>query len=385
MKWRDVGVVGCCVALLSVGVEGAELEEPFTRVRPYNLSSHLPEFFREVLKNRVWVYERNGSPAVMFLAEDGSVEGCWSRSSGLRFVKAHGSMRWRIGTPAGISNFETSWATPEGLKYYRMVLIYDGETGGLHGERFSTRDLSWYVSREGWLQEGWPAVFVEKCGEVSGIPEISVNAAQDTLDFEALRRNAKRVVEPPGWTRSFPGATGVGKSGGKPTLTLEEVLAHRAAGHGKVAIGMSGDRWVGVVWENYAELWKVDSEDEIVDMAITRRTPDGSVVLVRWEKSGMINSYHIGYPIPMVVTNRLHSSFEMMNQIGASKKPVTLTGSRGNRREHVFDREGGVRVSGAPGEWFISRGSIVVKTDTGEERYPWRDVAEASGWTRNAR
>ena len=383
---KRVGAVAaaCCVVLSSFGAASAEPSEPFTRVRPYNLSSHPPEFFRELLKDRVWIYERNGRPAAMFLGEDGRVGGCWSKRDRSGFAKPYASMRWRIGTPGGISNFETNWATPEGPRHFRMVLIYDGKTGGLHGERFSTKRLSWLVSRDGWLQEGWPAVFVEKCGKPSGKPDVPVNEAQDTLDLEALRKNARRVVEPPGWKRSFPGATGLAKSGGKPTLTLEEILAVRDRAHGKISIGMSGQRWVLVAWQRYSEVWKVDENDNVLDLGITRRTPDGTVSLLRWEKSGRINSSFIGYPMPMVITDRRHSAFEMMDRLAGSGKPVMLSDSNGNRREHVFDRNGSVRVSGTRGEWFISRGAVVVKTVSGEERYPWRDVAEASGWTRNA-
>lgn len=382
---------GALVAAMSVVSGTAEAspgnaaEEPFTRVRPYNLSSHLPSFFRELLTGRVWVYQRRGEPAAVFFGGDGRLQGCWLRKDGSGFVRSHESMRWRIGTPSGMSNLQIAWATEEGPRYYRMVVIYDGRTGRFHGERFSTTRLAWYVARDGWLQETWPAALAERCAGLGIDPDIPVNRAQKKLDFEDLKRNAAPVVKHPGWERSFFGATGLGASGGKPTVTLEEALAARRAGHGKISIGMSGDRWVPVVWERYAELWKVDENDDVLDLAITRRTPDGSIVLLRWEKSGVINSYHMGYPLPMVVTERRHSAFEMMDALAAGGKPVLLVDGKGERREHVFAEGGGVRAGGVAGEWWISRGAVVVKTPSAEERYPWRDVAGASGWKRDAR
>lgn len=359
-------------------------EEPFTRVRPYNMSSHLPDFFRGLLNDRVWIYRRNGSAAGMFLAADGRVGGCWLKRDQSGFVQPFASMRWRIGTPSGLSNFETSWATSEGPRYFRMVLIYEGRTGALHGERFSGKSLSWHVTRDGWVQEGWPAVFVEKCGKLKVKPDIAVNEAQDTLDFERLRENAKRVVKAPGWKRSFPGATGLAKSKGKPTLTLEEVLKVRKRAHGKIRIGMNGHRWVYVAWPRYTEVWRVDDQDNVVDLGITRRTPDGRVSLLRWEKSGQINSYFIGYPMPSVGTGKKHSAFEMMDDLVAEKRKVVLADGGGDRHEHVFSKDGSVATKGWVGRWFISRGAIVVKTNLGEARYPWREVAEGSGWKGSA-
>lgn len=377
-------VVVCAVGVWGGGKSADARDEPFTRVRPYNLSSHLPEFFKGLLKNRVWVYERNGSPAGMFFRPDGGVEGCWLRRDGAGFVRSLRGMGWRVGTPSGISNIDIFWPTAEGFRHYRMVLIFDGKSGSLHGERFSTEKLSWYVARRGWLQEEWPALFVEKCGKLGVDPGLPINEKQNGLDFGEFGKHAKPVVEPQGWELSFPGATGLGASGGKPTLSLEETLKHRRAGHGKIAIGMSGDRWVGVAWERYAELWKVDENDDIVDLAITRRTPEGSIVLLRWEKSGVINSYHIGYPIPMVVTDRKHSAFAMMEQLALEKKSVALADGSGTLHEHVFAEDGSVRIGETVGEWFISRGAVFVKTASGEQRYPWRDVANAAGWKRDA-
>ena len=73
---------GSIISVTPVG--GAE--EPFTRVRPYNLSSHLPEFFfffTQLLGGRVWVFERRGALAAVYLAKNGDVLGCWLRAGQL--------------------------------------------------------------------------------------------------------------------------------------------------------------------------------------------------------------------------------------------------------------------------------------------------------------
>ena len=156
-------------AVMLLGVYGGAVEavkaveEPFTRVRPYNLSSHLPEFFRDLLSDRVWVFKRRGAIAAIYFAKSGELFGCWKSKGRSRFERSRSDMRWKIGTPSGISNLEISWGTPEGLKFYRMVMIYDGKTGRLHGERFRTSDRRWWVARDGWVQRSWPKVLADKC------------------------------------------------------------------------------------------------------------------------------------------------------------------------------------------------------------------------------
>ena len=101
-------------------------------------------------------------------------------------------MRWKIGTPSGRSNLEISWGTAEGLKYYRMVVVYDGKTGRFHGERFRTRDRRWWVARDGWVQDAWPRVLANKCQGLLLPWDLFLDDRQRSTKFE----EAKAAAEP---------------------------------------------------------------------------------------------------------------------------------------------------------------------------------------------
>ena len=355
-------------------------EEPFTRVRPYNLSSHLPEFFRDLLSARVWVFERRGSIGAVYFDPKGAVFGCWLRNDGSGFERSRRGMRWKIGTSTSRSNLEISWPTAEGLRYYRMVIVYDGVTGRFHGERFSAQERKWRVVRDGWVQATWPRVLAEGCQGLVLPWELAANEGQTLAEPADARDRSRAVLKHPGWKRSFPGAVGLGAVRGKPTLTLGEMEAARQRAHGKISIGMSGGKRVVVAWPTYTEVWSVDEQDEIIDLAITRRVGDGSVALVRWEKSGRINSYHIGYPYPLIATDRLHSAFKMMDDLAAAQKTVFLKASGIDAGDYVFSADGGVRGPAGAGAWWLSRGAVFLKVGEKVIDVPWRQFARLSGW-----
>ena len=368
VSWGAVGTVGAA-------------EEPFTRVRPYNLSSHLPEFFNDLLLKRVWVFKRRGAVAALYFGAKGELWGCWLSRDRTRYVASRPGLRWKIGTPNGRSNLEISWGTAEGLKYYRMVVLYDGLTGRFHGERFRTRDRRWWVARDGWLQNEWPRVLSTKCGGLLLPWDVSLDDRQGSPDFEKVKAVASPVKKHPGWERSFPGAVGLGAEGGKPSLSLEQMNKARLKAHGKISIGMSGERRVVVAWPTYTEVWWVDNRDNIVDLAITRRVGDGSVVVVRWEKTGKVNSYHIGYAFPMVVTEKKHSAFRMMEAVAGAAAPVELGGKGLAKGSYSFSADGEVRGPAGVGKWWLSRGSVFLKLGEEEIDFPWKTFARLSGWS----
>ena len=355
-------------------------EEPFTRVRPYNLSSHLPEFFTQLLGGRVWVFRRRGALAAVYLSKNGDVLGCWLRADNSGYVRSREGMKWGIGTPNSRLNFEVSWPTSEGQRYYRMVVIYDGESGRFHGERFNVRAKKWRVARDGWIQESWPRSLKDRCSGLLLPWDLKIEEDQRSLDWAETKSRSQPVKRFPGWKRSFPGATGLGASGGKPTLTLQEVVAIKAAAHGKISIGMSGDRRVAVAWPDYTEVWAVDGNDNIVDLATSRRIRDGSIMVGRWERSARINSYHIGYPFPLIVTDRFHPGFRMMQELGAESRRVSVPWGEGLERTFAFMPGGKVVGGGEVGKWWISRGQLFVEAGGEKKSFPWRAFAKLAGW-----
>ena len=371
------------VTLLAVDVSEIEAvraaEEPFTRVRPYNLSSHLPAFFRDLLSGRVWVYKRRGAIAALYFAKDGQLFGCWKSKDRPRFQRSLSSMRWKIGTPNGISNLEINWATPEGLRFYRMVIVYDGKSGRFHGERFRISDRRWFVARDGWVQRSWPKVLAAQCRGLLLPWDLAIDGRQVSTDFEAAKSMATPVRKHPGWRLSFPGATGLGASGGNPTLTLAEVIAIKEAAHGKISIGMSGERRVSVAWPDYTEVWALDENDNIVDLAKSRRIRDGSIMVGRWERSGRINSYHIGYPFPLVITDELHPAFRMMDDVVAKGAPIALQTAALDEGSYVFLRDGAVRGPAGAGKWWLSRGAVYLKFGERETNFGWKQFAVLAG------
>ena len=380
MKWV-AGSMALVVLCVGTAERARAAEEPFTRVRPYNLSSHLPEFFRDLLSNRVWVFKRRGSVAALYFAKNGELFGCWSAKDGSRFVSSRPGLRWKIGTPNGRSNLEISWGTAEGLKYYRMVVVYDGKTGRFHGERFRTQDRRWWVARDGWVQNAWPRVLATKCQGLLLPWDLFLDDRQRSTKFEEAKAAAEPVRKHRGWERSFPGAVGLGASGGKPALSLSQMNDARQRAHGKISIGMSGERRVVVAWPTYTEVWWVDDRDDIVDMAITRRVGDGSVVVVRWEKTGKVNSYHIGYAFPMVVTEDTHSAFRMMADVVAQGVAVALEAEKLAAGNYVFSEGGEVRGTAGVGKWWLSRGAVYLKFGDTEVGFDWKQFARLSGWS----
>ena len=370
-------------AVLAVALTGPALEAAAQQdrplPRPQNLSSHLPEFFRELLGGRVWVANLWGRPVAGYFGKDGLVKRCYWSNAKKSFVFNRGELRWRIGTPNGRSNLEVGWVTREGERFWRVVLIYDRETGRLHGERFNRRTRSWYVARDGWIQDGWPAVFRNACHDLVLPWDLATVAEQDSLDFEHMRRNASPVVRFPGSQFSFPGATGLGDSKGKPTMTLEEVAEEERRAHGTIRVKAQGGRIVGIrprsgiVWE----LWELDDNDDVIDIGSIGVVGVGSVARVRWEKSGRTAHLRVGYPIPALSIGRLHPAFAMMRDLAERRAAVTVDGT-----EYLFASDGRVTGAGGTGEWWLSRGQVHVTVGARTRNWPWRVFARRVGWTK---
>lgn len=362
-------------AVVLSGFVGSAEAQDRRSTAPRNLSSHPPEFFRELLTGRVWVYERKGSVEAMYLGKDGVVKGCWFSAERNTYRLFSAELRWRIGTPRGRSNLELNWPTSEGMRYGRRVIIYAGETGRFHSETFGIKTRNWRVDRDGWIQDGWPAAFRNACNEAILPWDVKTVSEQDSLDFAHMKRNATPIVRFPGWELSFPGATGIADSGGKPTMTIEEVLEERRRTHGMIRLRMTGERSVGVDRpDGIREIWLLDDNDDVVDVAEMRPIGDGSRVRIEWEKTGQAATIRVGYPVRAMSTGKYHPAFLMMFEAVLLKKPVELDGAI-----HVFQQDGKVASGVETGEWWLSGGAVYVKIAGRTRNWPWRVFAGKAG------
>lgn len=365
----------CCI-----GESLAQKKNPYYRVRPYNLSSHTGEFFRELLANRVWVFRFRGSPAAMYFRKGGAVEGCWLSRDHSRFVRSRVGMGWRVGTPMGPGNLEINWPTSEGMNHYRMVIIYDPRSGKFHGERFGTEKRRWKVARSGWLQESWPAALKAVCKSTNIPWDLAIDERQNSLDWATIKAAANPVKNYPGSEMSFPGAVGLAASGGKPVMTVEEAFALRKKAHGMISIGMSGNKRVVVARPDYTELWAIDENGDISDIARSERVEGGTITLVRWERSGKINSYYVGYSFPLIVTEKRHAAFEMMRMLVDTGKEISLKRDDGETVSVRFLKGGVLRSGTGDGKWWIGRGLVNLRSKGWEKSYPWKPFAKTAGW-----
>lgn len=372
---RRLATLALGIALIGSAPE-ASAQEGAPPPRPQNLSSHLPDFFRELLGGRVWVANPSGRASAAYFGEDGFVKRCYWSNRRKAYVFNRGELRWKIGTPNGRSNLEINWGTGEGLRTWRVVLIYDRGTGRLHGERFRRKTRSWYVSRDGWIQEGWPAAFRNACHNLVLPWDLATVSEQDSIEFEQMKLNATPVVRFPGSEFSYPGATGLGDSKGKPTMTIEEIAEEERRSHGMIRERSGGGRFVGVskgagAWE----LWQLNDRDEVVEIGSMTPNAEGTVMRVRWEKSGRTADLRVGYPIPAMSTGKLYAPFAMMRDLAAARRPVTVDGA-----QYVFSAGGGVTRAGETGRWRLSRGEVRVKFGSAAQSWPWRVFAGKAGW-----
>ena len=85
--------------------------------------------------------------------------------------------------------------------------------------------------------------------------------------------------------------------------------------------------------------------------------------------------------MPIRPTPRRHPAFQMMTEIAASARPVTLHHAAAGTALFVFSGEGDVHSAPLAGTWWISEGDIKIDIRGKVEAYPWRDFAKAADWS----
>ena len=373
---RSVSVILVAAALSSAAMA---TETPRLRNLPLNHPSHSAEFFEDLLTGRVWVYERFGAPAVMYFGSDGQYQNCSIRADGKGYRASGPHWEWRIGDRHTASNLQIS-AYPGGRKV-SMVIIYTPNTGRFHAEQFFRYSRSWQIVHDGWIQDTLPAVIRQRCRALQVPSSVAVDASQTQLKWSEFVRPEHLIRNHPGSQYAYIGATGLAASDGKPTMTVQQAAEIERRMNGVIGLTSGGRKIVGVLTPHRKETWLIDDHDDLMDLGIVHPVPKRDVVVIRWRGSTPHYSLRTRYPIPIRPTQRRHPAFQMMTELAASARPVTLDHATAGTAAFLFTDEGDVRSASLSGTWWISEGDIKIAIQGNVAAYPWRDIAKAADWT----
>ena len=385
---RPALVLAVVVAAAGVGKEVASAEETVTRQK----SSHEAAFFRDLLTERVWVYQKmsGNSPsarvygAAAYFHKDGRLTVCTSWKSG----GVDHSGRWVV-VPSAYYGALFNYLAP-GEVYDttqsrgHTPIFYDAETGRLHSEEWVSDD-TWRVFLRGWVQESWPAALADACPELSpaGVP---VNEKQGSALFLKLMSDDPQASlrRFPGSERAVPGARGLAAYDHQPTYPAEELRAWLAANNGMV-VQAGKLRYVLALGPRGDEVWllKKDS-DEVVDTIVLTPSEDGKGVILQYEKRKLRLLYRLGYPLGILSTGERYGAMALMDRLVESGESVALPFMDRESVGFRFLADGGLRVgtvSGAEigGEWWWSKGMLHLQVEgiDAVNTFEWRALASA--------
>ena len=391
---RPALVLAVVVVAASVGKEAVSAEEIMSRQR----SSHQVEFFRELLTERVWVYEQVSinSPlyrdyaSAAYFHKDGRVTVCTSWESGGYDFSGH----WAVVPSAGFTALYAYTAPGEvydtSQRRGHMPIFYDAETGRFHSESPVSEGIdTWYVFLRGWVQESWPAALVDACPGLSpaGVP---VNEKQGSVVFSKLMSEDPKAPlrHFPGSERAIPGARGLAATGHQPTYPAEELRAWLAANNGML-VQAGKLRYVLALGPRGDEVWllKKDS-DEVVDTIVLTPSEDGNGVILQYEKRRARLLYRLGYPLGILSTGERYGAMALMDRLVESGESVALPFMNRESVGFRFLADGGLRVgtlSGAEigGEWWWSKGMLHLQVEgiDAVNTFEWRALASHVGWS----
>ena len=385
-------VLALVVATAWVGKEAASEESAISRQR----SSHEAVFFRDLLTERVWVYQNLTEPllsarlygAAAYFHKDGRLTVCTAWESG----GVDHSGRWAV-VPSenfvALYNYLAPGQKPDPKQVRGHVpIFYDAETGRLHSEDWVSDD-TWQIFLSGWVQESWPAAMADACPELTpaGVP---VNEKQGSAILSKLMSDDPQAPLRgfPGSERVVPGARGLAAYDHQPTYPAEELRAWLAANNGMVVKG-GVVRYVLALGSRGDEVWllKKDS-DEVVDKIVLTPSEDGNGVILQFEKTQMRLLYRLGYPLGMLSTGERYGAMAMMDRLVESSESVALPFMDRESVGFRFLADGGLRVgtlSGAEigGEWWWSKGMLHLQVEgiDAVNTFEWRALASHVGWS----
>ena len=116
------------------------------------------------------------------------------------------------------------------------------------------------------------------------------------LDWSEFVRTAKPIRNQPGSQHGYIGATGLAASGGKPTMTPEQVPAVQRRMHGVIGVTPRGRRVVGVQIPDRNEIWLIDGHDDLIDVGIVTPVPGRDINVIRWKVSTPTTQTEPGTP-----------------------------------------------------------------------------------------
>ena len=381
---------------------------------PPNYSSHGASFFEDLLRDRIWLYERPNAAEArdrglvwgVHHAADGTAMAC-IRLDGTWQVRTG---RWRV-VPSprfrALYNYQEAGTEPDpGHVEGHVPVFYDPGTGRLHSE--SAGERGWFVLSLGWVQESWPLALKEACAGLDLPAGLPVNERQTSVLMEeavaqdpaaALRTGPGRSYGPgsspalgrspvpgnapvPGSELRAPGSTGLGLAAGAPTVTGDELARFLLANDGFVLESPAGVRVVLALGPERDELWRLDAGDDVSDTAVLLPTADGTGIAVQWERLPRRQDYRVGDPFPLLPTGERYAAHLLLDRLIEADRPVALPLGEPGELSVRFASDGTLRAAAVDGSvsggrWRWSRGDLHVALDGAPETsaYPWRALA----------
>ncbi|MDE0379902.1 MAG: hypothetical protein OXI20_11735 [Rhodospirillales bacterium] len=393
-------ILGLAAAVLTAAAVG----EASAQSGPVNYSSHDAAFFSELLKDRVWLFERPNSAQA---ADRGLVWGIHHGDDGTARACIHldGAWqaredRWRV-VPSprfrALYNYHDAGTEPDpGHVKGHVPVFYDPDTGRLHSESVGAAgSLSeWFVLSLGWVQESWPQALRDACPDLDLPVGVPINAKQTSALMEeavaqdpgAVLREVQGSSPVPGSHLHAPGATGLAMAAGAPTVTAAELMRFLAANGGHVLESPAGARMVLVLGAERDELWRLDADGHVADTAVLLSAADGASIVAQWERLPRRMEYRLGDPFPLQPTGERYGAMSLTDRLVSAGRPVALP--LGDRDDIAlrFHEGGAVTAEGIhggtiSGRWRWSRGQLQVSLDGVGETFawPWRDLERHPG------
>ncbi len=389
-------LLGGCQATSSEASGPAPLD-----VRLYNYSSHGPEFFRELLKGRVYVShlpDYNGDQILsnrvraVYHHPDGTLSGCWYYDA---IYKTRPS-KWRVvpGKNRVYLNYFPTWEIPDPNKWKgHLPLFYDPASGRLHDEAWRQRPYNWIFAKVGWVQESWPRALKDSCPEMNLPVELPINEKQTSVFMSELREQ-----DPDAPIRDFsgshdrrtPGGIGIAHalSQGTVPFPARDLKRFLVENDGHVLESFKGRGYVLVLNPERDELWRLKDDGTIEDIGYLTPSADGKVIRLSFEVLPYKVRFLVGYALPLVWTGERYDAMAMMDWLVAQERDVALPFLEREGVAFRFAAGGAVKARATAGDdvagrWWWSRGRLHVRLDgvARANAYPWRDLAAHVGWT----